>query len=193
MLRRDLKLCVSSCSLLWFPSVSMIDVVISLFVYGKTSVEKSRLTNLQGLALLRLYKSFRRWLWQKTLLFWVGWAQGRAVGSSKICTGFSACWTLLDRFVWQLWAPSAPYVIVPWTLQETKRWIKNNKSGSGSWWPWKDLLCRAMSKLVEIFRVWTPWFLSAAVGLESHPWRSTACWKDWGKICVKNLTLFPLA
>ena len=101
--------------------------------YGKTSVEKSRLTNLQGLALLRLYKSFRGWLWQKPLLFWVGWAQGRAVGSSKICTGFSACWTLLDRFVWQLWAPSAPYVIVPWTLQETKRWIKNNKSGSGSW------------------------------------------------------------
>ena len=62
-------------------------------MYSMAAVDKSVLTNLQGPALLRLYRPFRGWPWQKPLPCWVGWPQGRAVGSSKIYTGFSACWT----------------------------------------------------------------------------------------------------
>ena len=62
-------------------------------MYSMAAVDKSMLANLQGPARLRLYKSFRGWLWQKPLPSWGHTTQGRAVGSSKVYTGFSACWT----------------------------------------------------------------------------------------------------
>ena len=113
------------------------------------TVDKSMVTNLQGLALLRLYRSFRGWLWQKPPPCWVGRPQRRAVGAAKSIQVFqhagqiylaafgfigARCYCTLD---------AARNKMMD---EEQQIWLRVLG-------PWKDLLCRAMPKLVEIFRL----------------------------------------